>query len=59
MSNLGKAHWKAMKWLLRYTKRTCDLRIQYRKQYDGVVLKDYTDYDYAGDRDEVHFSLYI
>jgi hypothetical protein len=51
MSNPGETHWEAMKWLLRYIKGTCDLGIHYRKQSDGVILRGYTDSDYAGDRD--------
>lgn len=51
MSNPGEAHWEAMKWLLRYIKGTSNLRIQFRKQIEGVILRGYTDSDYAGDRD--------
>lgn len=50
MSNPGETHWEAMKWLLRYIKGTCDLGIHYRKQSHGVILRGYTDSDYAGDR---------
>ncbi|CAA2996853.1 Hypothetical predicted protein [Olea europaea subsp. europaea] len=51
MSNPGEALWEAMKWLLRYIKGTCDLGIEYRKQSEGVILRGYTDSDYAGNRD--------
>lgn len=51
MSNPCEVHWEAMKWLLRYIKGTCDLGIEYRKQSESVILRGFTDSDYAGDKD--------
>ncbi|CAI9762466.1 unnamed protein product [Fraxinus pennsylvanica] len=50
MANPGETHWDAMKWLLRYIKGTSNLGIQFRKQAESVILKGFTDSDYAGDR---------
>lgn len=60
MTNMGEAHWEAMKWFLGYIKGTSDFGIQFRKQYDGVVLRGYTDSYYIGERDNRKFtSIYM
>lgn len=47
--NPGKAHWTALKRVLRYLKGTINQRIVYRKSNDP--LKGYCDADWAGDVD--------
>ena len=42
-SNPGKAHWKAVKRILRYLKGTVDYRLCYQGQ--DLQLKGYTDAD--------------
>ena len=49
-SNLGEAHWKAVKRILRYLKGTVDYRLCYQGQ--DLQLKGYTDADWGGDLDE-------
>ena len=49
MSRLGKQHWEAVKWILRYLKGSSDTCFY----FTGVSLKlqDYVDADFAGDID--------
>ena len=46
MSNPGKEHWRAVKWILRYLKRSSDMTLC----YDGtdVQLLGYVDSDFVG-----------
>jgi len=44
-------HWKAAKEVLRYLKGTMTTGIRYEKQ-DSIELYSYTDFDYAGDRQD-------
>jgi len=48
-SNLGKHHWEAVKWILRYLKGTSDLPLYFGKA--NLVLHGYMDADFAGDLD--------
>ena len=53
MGNLGKMHWQAVKWILRYLRGTIDVGLVYDRRHntsDGVV--GYVDSDYAGDLDK-------
>jgi hypothetical protein len=50
MANPGREHWQAVKWILRYLRGTCGVRILYGRG-DGRGLTGYCDSDYAGDRD--------
>ena len=53
MSNPGKHHWLAAKWMLRYLKGTAGLGIVYGrvdKSYDQI--QGYVDSDFAGDLDK-------
>ncbi|KAK0588036.1 hypothetical protein LWI29_033216 [Acer saccharum] len=50
MSDLGKGHWNAMKWLLRYISSTTWLI--YDCSNSIIDLVGYVDSDYAGDRDK-------
>ena len=50
MHNPGKAHWEAVKWILRYLKGSPDLGLvfdQHRADPGGAV--GYVDADYGGD----------
>ena len=46
MSNLGKGHWEALKWLLRYLKRTLNVCLKFGRNSSGLI--GYCDSDYAG-----------
>jgi len=49
MSNLGKEHWRAVKWILRYLKGSSNMILC----YDGtdVSLHEYVDSDFVSDKD--------
>ncbi|XP_060960840.1 secreted RxLR effector protein 161-like [Cannabis sativa] len=51
MTNPGKTHWLAMKWLLRYLIGTTKLRLKYKQQQGKTVIECFSDADYVGDRD--------
>lgn len=48
--NPGKAHWGAVKRVLRYLKGTIDMKITYGSNTDGIV--GYSDADWASDLDQ-------
>ena len=52
MSNSGKDHWDAMKWIFQYVKGALDVGLLY-KQCESVCAKlvGYVDTDFAGDLD--------
>ncbi|CAA7015031.1 unnamed protein product [Microthlaspi erraticum] len=50
MSKPGSIHWEAVKWLLRYVKRSSDLSLVFRRNKDFRV-QGYCDSDFAGDLD--------
>ena len=54
MSNLGKQHWKAVKWLLQYLLGTARLGLGFQrlKTEKPKVLQGYIDVNYAGDLDQ-------
>ncbi|PON33692.1 hypothetical protein PanWU01x14_350640, partial [Parasponia andersonii] len=49
MSNLGKQHWEAVKWILRYLRGTSNMSLCFKKSDMG--LQGYVDADMAGDVD--------
>uniref|UniRef100_A0A2N9FG52 Integrase catalytic domain-containing protein n=1 Tax=Fagus sylvatica TaxID=28930 RepID=A0A2N9FG52_FAGSY len=49
-SNLGPAHWKAVKRILRYLRGTADYMLCYQGR--DLRLRGYSDADWAGDLDE-------
>ncbi|KAH9670747.1 hypothetical protein KPL70_017094 [Citrus sinensis] len=52
MSNPGKEHWKAVKWILRYLRGTSGHGLIYGGQRrDDSLIVGYVDADYAGDLD--------
>ena len=51
MSNPGKAHWDALKYLLRYINSTLNTGLCYEKRKNTLDLVGFVDADFAGDRD--------
>lgn len=49
LTNPGKQHWQAVKWILRYLKGTSNYCLCF--SHDGTVLKEFADADMAGDMD--------
>ena len=48
MSNPGKMHWEAVKWILRYLKGTTDLGLMFDARSDNAkALIGYVDADYG------------
>ena len=50
MSNPGKEHWCAVKWILRYLKGTTDVGLLFGKG-SSLSVRGYVDADFAGDID--------
>jgi len=51
MSNSGKMHWEAVKYILRYMKGTPDHVLVFGGRYRDFSVVGFCDSDYAGDRD--------
>ena len=51
MSNPGKEHWQAVKWILRYLRGTSSVGLLFGGVDGDISLRGYCDLDYAGDRD--------
>ncbi|KAH9651033.1 hypothetical protein KPL70_026595 [Citrus sinensis] len=52
MSNPGKLHWDAVKWVMRYLKGTLDYGLMYGKsKHEVCEVRGYVDSDFAGDLD--------
>ena len=51
MTNLGSTHWEALKCLLKYLKGTYNVGLVYKRHFDSVKLKGFTNSNYVGDRD--------
>jgi len=52
MHNPGKAHWEAVKWILRYLKRSANLGLVFdQHRADPGETVGYVDADYGGDLD--------
>lgn len=49
MSNPGRQHWEAVKWILRYLRGTTDRTLCFKGA--GIELKNFVDSDLAGDVD--------
>ena len=49
MNNLGKEHWEAVKWILRYLRGTANHALCFG--CSESVLQEYVDSDMAGDKD--------
>jgi hypothetical protein len=54
MSNPGKQHWEAVKWVFRYLRGTAGVGLLFKKLEGGKprILQGYVDADYAGDLDQ-------
>ena len=54
MSDPGKQHWEAVKWILRYLRGTAKVGLLFQGLEEGKpkVLQGYVDADYAGDLDQ-------
>jgi hypothetical protein len=53
MANLGKVHWQAIKWILRYLQGTINVGLVYdRGSGISSSIVGYVDLDYAGDSDK-------
>ncbi|KAI5674225.1 hypothetical protein M9H77_14589 [Catharanthus roseus] len=50
MSNPGRDHWAALKWLLRYLNGTLDWGLHYHNWSDFELIR-FVDSDFAGDKD--------
>ena len=49
MNNLGKEHWEAIKWILRYLRGTANHALCFG--VSKTILQGYVDSDMAGDKD--------
>ena len=49
MNNLGKEHWEAVKWILRYLRGTSTHALCFGGS--NIVLQGYVDLDMEGDKD--------
>lgn len=49
MINLGRSHWKAVKWLLRYIKRYLHVGLTFGMDDNIVRITSFADFDYACD----------
>jgi len=52
MSNPGREHWQAVKWIIRYLKGTRNKSIMFERQHDDACITGFVDSDYAGDLDK-------
>ena len=53
MHDMGKGHWQAAKWILRYILGIVDLGLKFERDDNvGSHLASYVDSDFAGDLDK-------
>jgi len=53
MSNSGKEHWNAIKWVLQYLKGSANVSLCFSRDCDqSALLEGFTDADYAADLDK-------
>ena len=52
LSNPGRMHWDAIKWIFRYLRGTTYYGIMFSKQQSDPSIRGYVDADYAGDLDD-------
>ena len=51
LSNPGRPHWDAVKWIFRYLRNTTNYGIMFSRQPEDPLVAGYVDADYAGDLD--------
>jgi len=51
MSNPGKSHWEALKYVLKYINSSLQVGLNFEKRSNTLDLVGYVDSDFAGDRD--------
>jgi hypothetical protein len=60
MTNPGRQHWDAVKWIFRYLKDTTDYGITFVKQKSDLSVVGYVDVDYVGDlNDKMSTTNYV
>ena len=52
MSNPGRDHWQAVKWILRYLKGSRNKGIMFERQHGDACITGFIDSDYARDLDK-------
>ena len=52
MSNPGREHWEAVKWLMRYLKGSTNVGLLFEHCPNLVVLEGFADSDFARDKDK-------
>lgn len=57
ISNPGKPHWDALKYLLRYIGGSVNVGLSYKKICDTLDLVGFVDSDFAGDRDTIKSTI--
>ena len=58
MPNLGKGHWQAVKWILRYILGTVDVGLLFQRDDSiGQHVVGYVDSDYIGDLDKCRSTI--
>jgi hypothetical protein len=58
MANLGKEHWQAVKWILRYLRGTADVGLVYdNASTDSSSVVGFVDSNYVGDLDKRRFLI--
>lgn len=61
MKNLDKAHWEALKWVLKYVKGSLNHDLKYGGEADVLndIIKGYTNYDFAKFLDSKKIPFWI
>jgi hypothetical protein len=52
MTNTGRRHWNAVKWIVRYLKGTIDYGNTFVRRKSDLLVVGYVNADYAGNLDE-------
>ena len=56
MSNLGRDHWQAVKWILKFLKGTRNKGIMFERQHENTCITGFIDSDYARDLNKHQFT---
>ena len=57
LSNSGRSHWDAVKWIFRYLRGTKDYDIMFSRQESVPSVVGYIDADYARDLDDKRSTI--